>query len=361
MDLMLKIGIIGCGKIADAHMELIQRIPGCEIVGVCDQEELMAKQCYERFRSKGYFTDPKELLEIGKPDVVHITTPAESHFDLGKLCMEAGASTYIEKPFTMNCQEAETLVNIALKNGRKLTVGHNVQFSHVTRRMRALIQEGYLGGRPVHMESIYGYDLGDRSYAAALLGDKNHWVRKLPGMLAQNIISHGISKIAEFMDGNNPKVIAHGSTSSFLRSLGENDIKDEIRSIIVGDDGTTAYFTFTSQMRPLLHQFCIYGPKNSLISDEDHQILIRMKGLKYKSYIDHFIPPFVYAGQYAGNATHNMKKFLKRDFHMSSGMRHLIESFYQSVRNEAPLPISYKEILVTARIMDGIFEQIRQS
>jgi predicted dehydrogenase len=358
VGIMLKVAIIGCGKIADSHAEQIQRIPACEIVGVCDQEELMAKQLYERFRVKQYFTDPRELFEVGKPDVVHITTPAQSHFELGKLCLEADASVYIEKPFTLNCEEAETLIDLATEKKLKITAGHNVQFSHVTRRMRALVQNGYLGGPPVHMESIYGYDFGDRSYATALLSDKKHWVRSLPGKLAHNIISHGVCRIAEFLNSENLKVIAEGFTSQFLRSLGESDIKDEIRSIIIDGNGTTAYFTFTSQMRPIIHQFRIYGPKNSVIVDDDHQILIREKGTKYKSYLDHFIPPFVYAKQYAGNGTHNVKKFIKHDFHMSSGMRHLIESFYQSVRGDAPLPIPYKEIILTARLMDAIFQQM---
>ena len=43
---MLKVAIAGCGKIADAHAAQIQRIPGCEIVGVCDTEPLMAQQLH---------------------------------------------------------------------------------------------------------------------------------------------------------------------------------------------------------------------------------------------------------------------------------------------------------------------------
>ena len=46
---MLKVGIVGCGKIADSHASQIKRIAGCEIVGVCDREPLMAQQLYERF------------------------------------------------------------------------------------------------------------------------------------------------------------------------------------------------------------------------------------------------------------------------------------------------------------------------
>src|SRR2546426_6706302 len=56
-DEMLKVAIVGCGKIADAHASQIQRIKGCEIVGVCDREALMARQLSERFPVKRYFTD----------------------------------------------------------------------------------------------------------------------------------------------------------------------------------------------------------------------------------------------------------------------------------------------------------------
>ena len=50
---MLKVAIVGCGKIADAHALEIQRIKNCRIVGVCDREELMARQLYERFQIDG--------------------------------------------------------------------------------------------------------------------------------------------------------------------------------------------------------------------------------------------------------------------------------------------------------------------
>lgn len=344
---------------ADQHANHIQRISGCEIVGVCDREELMAKQLYERFNVKYYFNDAHKLIEVAQPDVIHITTPAQSHFELGKLCLEAGCNIYVEKPFTINTEEAEKLIKLATEKNLKVTAGHSALFTHTTIRMRKLIRAGYLGGVPVHMESIFCYNLGDK-YAKALLGDHNHWIRKLPGRLLQNIISHGISKIAEFIVSDNPKVIAHGFTSPLLKSINETDIIDELRVIIHDDNQTTAYFTFSSQMSPTLHQFRIYGPKNSLIVDDDHQILIKVKKSNYKSYLNYFIPPHIYAIQYLENFGINVKKFLKNDFHMhtDASTKHLIESFYRSVNGDAPLPISYKEILLTSRIMDAIFEQI---
>lgn len=356
---MLKVAIVGCGKIADAHASQIQRIPGCEIVGVCDREPLMAEQLYERFPVKGCFTDLSELMRRAQPDVVHITTPPESHFEIARFCLEHDRHVYVEKPFTLNAEEADQLVSLATEKKLKLTVGHNNQFSHVARRLRELVDAGYLGGTPIHMESYYGYDLSDPSYARALLTDSRHWVRRLPGRLLQNIISHGIARIAEFLIGDTPRVIAHGFLSPLLKGIGETEVVDELRVIISEDDRTTAYFTFSSQMRPSLHEFRIYGPKNGLILDQDHEILLRLRGAKFKSYADHFLTPVLFAKQHLANLRTNLASFLARDFHMEAGMKYLIDSFYRSIRDGSAVPIPYREILLTAKIMDAIFEEIR--
>ena len=355
---MLKVAIVGCGKIADSHAAQIQRIRGCELVGVCDREPLMARQLFERFPAKRHFSDLFDLLSEAKPDVVHITTPPESHFDLAKTCLEAGCHVYLEKPFTLTAADAEGLIALAGEKHRKITAGHDDQFSHVTRRMRALIATGYLGGPPVHMESYYCYELGRSGYAGALLANKQHWVRRLPGKLLQNVISHGIARIAEFLTTDSPQVIAFGFVSPALKSLGEREIIDELRVIINEEQRATAYFTLSSQMRPLLHEFRVFGPKNGLILDQDQETLIKLRGTRLKSYAEKFIPPVGFAKQYLGSSFTNFKIFWARDFHMKAGMKYLIESFYQSILENKPVPIPYREIVLTARIMDAIFAQL---
>ena len=355
---MLKVAIVGCGKIADSHIAQMQRIAGCEIVGVCDREPLMARQLYERFPVKNHFSDLAAMLSDAQPDVVHITTPPESHFEIARLCLAAGCHVYVEKPFTLNESEARKLIALASESGLKLTAGHDDQFRHAARRMHALIGTGFLGGAPVHMESYYCYELGRSGYAGALLGDKHHWVRRLPGKLLHNIISHGIARIAEYLTGDAPQVIARGFVSPLLKSMGETEIIDELRVIITDEERTTAYFTFSSQMRPSLHQFRIYGPKNSLFLDQDQETLIRVRGRRRTSYLEQFVPPVDFAKQYFGNLFTNARTFLGRDFHVKSGMKYLIESFYRSISEGDPLPIPYREILLTAKIMDEIFEQL---
>jgi predicted dehydrogenase len=355
---MLKVAIVGCGKIADVHAHSIQHIQGSEIVGVCDREPLMAQQLCARFPVKKAYTGLPELLADARPDVVHITTPPEGHFSIAKLCLEAGSHVYVEKPFTLYADEAERLIALANKHGLKITAGHDDQFRNAARRMRTLVQSGYLGDGPLHMESYYGYELGRTGYAGALLADKQHWVRRLPGKLLHNIISHGIARIAEFMTSESPQVLVCGFTSPFLRSLGEREIIDELRVIISEDQRTTAYFTFSSQMRPSLHQFRLYGSKNGLILDQDQETLIKLPGKKLTSYAEPFGAPLITAREHIANVWTNFRSFLANDFHMKAGMKYLIESFYRSITEGTEPPIPYREIVLTARIMDSIFAQL---
>lgn len=358
---MLRVAIVGCGKIADSHASQVQRIAGCELVGACDSEPLMAEQFRDRFRVKRHYCDPRDLLADAKPDIVHITTPPATHCALAKLCLDAGCHVYVEKPFTVYADEASEVLACASKRGLKVTVGHDDQFTHVARRMRALVQSGYLGGGPLHMESYYFYELGASGYSGALLNNKQHWVRRLPGKLLHNVISHGIARIAEFLNTDLPQVVAHGFVSPALKRLGEHEIIDELRVIISEEERTTAYFTFSSQARPSLHQFRIYGAKNGLILDQDQETLIKLPGARLKSYAERFVSPAVIAGQYCSNVFTNVRTFLRRDFHMKAGMKCLIERFYRSITEGGAVPVPYREIVRTAHIMEMIFLQLNAS
>src|SRR6266446_7357993 len=85
---MLRIAIVGCGKVADQHVHAIHRIDDCRIVALCDRELLMAKQLGERFDGSECFSNVSEMLQKTSPDVVHITAPPQSHFSLARQCLD---------------------------------------------------------------------------------------------------------------------------------------------------------------------------------------------------------------------------------------------------------------------------------
>ena len=355
---MLKVAIVGCGKIADQHIAAIRRIAGAEVVALCDSEILMARQLGERLGVKHCFADLSEMLKVAAPDVVHITTPPQSHFSLARQCFEAGCHVYIEKPFTIAAEEARILIACAEEAGLKLTAGHNVQFTREMVKMRRLVAAGFLGGPVVHVESYFAYDLSDASYVRPILGSRNHWVRKLPGQLLHNIISHGVARLAEFLDDDIEEISAMGHQSPSLRALGGGEVLDELRVMIRDSRGATAFFCFSTQLRPGQNCLRIYGKANAITVDCASGSLIRHKNRSCKSYLTYFIPPIVAAGEHFRNALRNVWEFMTQRLHQDSGMKELIERFYRSIQSSEAVPIPYREIQLTARIMDEIFAAV---
>lgn len=352
----LRVALVGCGKIADQHVLAINRMPDCQIVAICDRELLMAKQLGERFNISQCFSDLHEMLRSTSPDVVHITTPPQSHYPVAKQCLESGSHVYVEKPFTITATEAASLIQLADSRNLKITAGHNLQFTLEMLEMRRLLKKGFLGGNPVHVESHFSYDLGDATYVGALLGNRSHWVRQLPGQLLHNILSHGIAKLVEFLD-DDLEIIAQAEQSPRLKSLGEEEILDELRVVIRDKRGTTAFFCFSTQIKGL-NDLRIYGPANSILVDHASGSIIRNKYRSHKSYLTYFVPPLQIAREHFRNARTNITNFLRRRLYQDFGMKQLIEHFYTSIRLDAPVPIPYREMLLTARIMDEIFAQI---
>jgi predicted dehydrogenase len=355
---MLRVAIVGCGKIADQHVQAIMRIPDAEIVAVCDRERLMASQLAERFRIGGYFDDVGEMLQSAKPAVVHITTPPQSHHQLARQCLEAGSHVYLEKPFTVTASEADAVVTLANRLALNVTAGHNYQFTREMLEMRRLVRDGFLGGKPVHLESYWSYDLGDLSYVGPLLGNRNHWVRQLPGQLFHNIISHGIARIAEFIDEEIDELRASAHQSAQMRSLGGQEVMDELRVLIRDKAGSTAFFCFSTQIKGL-NSFRIFGPKNSMTVDLASGSLVRGPGRAYKSYLTFLIPPFLSAREHFRNASGNARAILRRHLYQDAGIKELVDRFYRSVAGAGPLPIPYRDILLTAKILDDVFSQIK--
>jgi predicted dehydrogenase len=355
----LRVAIVGCGKIADQHLWAVERTGFAKVVAVCDREELMAEQLAERSGIPYRSADLRSLLVDARPDVVHITTPPQSHYPLAAQCLDAGCHVYVEKPFTTDTDEAIRLVNHAQAVKRSITVGHNLQFTWESLDAREHVRNGWLGGPPIHIESYFTYALSDASYARSVLGDKRHWVRHLRGKLLHNIISHGIARIAEYVDVEQPRIAAFGYASPLMTSIGEADVLDELRVLIAGGTNMTASFAFSSQFSPPSNGCRLYGRAGGLTVDNTHHTLVRHANKSYKSFLNYFVPPVSTAREYVRSSRRNVRRFLKSQFHDDSGLGHLVAAFYRAILGEAPLPISYREIVLTSRIMDTVFDQLR--
>jgi predicted dehydrogenase len=362
----LKIAIVGCGKIADGHIEEIQKMPAvATVVAVADLEILMAEQIAVRYGIARPYDDLDALLRAEKPDVVHITTPPASHLPLAVKAMDAGAHVYVEKPLALRYPDSKALIDHALRAKKKLTIGYSYLFDPPALAMREMIARGVLGD-PVHVESFYGYNLAG-PFGSAILGDGAHWVHRLPGKLFHNNIDHILYKLPEFLPDDRPEeafaadplgglAVTANAYLHRTRRFGDarDEMLDELRFTITGGKASV-YGTFSSHIKPTGHFARVYGTKNTMHVDYATRSVTLDAQTTLPSAIGRLVPAFDQGLQYLREGGKNLRAFARSDFHYFSGLNRLIAMFYESILNDGPPPIPYRDILRISALIDEIF------
>ena len=86
----MRVGIIGCGQIANVHIPAIRKYPSAEIVGVADINSKVLENTASEFNIKDKLTDHLQLSHLKKKDVVHILTPVQYNDKMSKRALETG-------------------------------------------------------------------------------------------------------------------------------------------------------------------------------------------------------------------------------------------------------------------------------
>ena len=115
--------VVGLGNMGMSHALAYTRIPGFEVVGVCERR-IANRKMPEALKGVRTFSTFEEALATLKPDVVSINTLPDTHADFAIKAMEAGAHVFVEKPLADTAENAEKVVATAHRTGKKLVVGY---------------------------------------------------------------------------------------------------------------------------------------------------------------------------------------------------------------------------------------------
>lgn len=144
----VKVGIIGCGGIANSkHLPALSQVVEVELVAFCDLVEERAKEAREKFgiKTASVYTDYQKMLEEAELDVVHVCTPNAAHAPITIAALEADCHVMCEKPMAKTTQEAQAMIDVAKKTGKKLTIGYQNRFRADSLYLHEVCQEGALG------------------------------------------------------------------------------------------------------------------------------------------------------------------------------------------------------------------------
>ncbi len=148
MEKKLKIGIIGCGGIANGkHMPALSRVKEVEMVAFCDIIKERAEKAAKQYGTPDakVYEDYKELLKDTSIDVVHVLTPNREHSFITVDALESGKHVMCEKPMAINTAEAQKMLDAAKRTGKKLTIGYQNRFRADSQFLKEACDAGELG------------------------------------------------------------------------------------------------------------------------------------------------------------------------------------------------------------------------
>jgi predicted dehydrogenase len=141
----IRLGWLGCGRIADLQCLGYLDHPRAEIVAVCDRDESRARARAQAWDARRVYTDAEKLFADPEVDAVEILTPHHLHAAHAVGALEAGKHVSLQKPPTRTLEELDRVVDAAARSGRVLRIFENFGHYPPHRRAKALVDAGEIG------------------------------------------------------------------------------------------------------------------------------------------------------------------------------------------------------------------------
>jgi predicted dehydrogenase len=140
----LRVGLVGCGRVARTYLDALGKVPGCRLVGLADVVEPAAQELGARHGVPAYAGGGR-LLESASPDAVIVCTPPATHPEVAGFFLDHGVHVLCEKPLALRSADAEVLVARAEAAGRVLMMASKFRYVEDVIRAADLVASGRLG------------------------------------------------------------------------------------------------------------------------------------------------------------------------------------------------------------------------
>lgn len=152
----IKVGIIGCGKIAQVrHIPEYAANSNAEVYGFYDINQARAEELAEKYGGKAY-ASYEELL--ADPEIVAVSVCAanHAHAEISIAALKAGKHVLCEKPMAVTLEECEAMVAAAKESGKYLMIGQNQRLAKAHAKAKELIEQGAIG-KVLTFRTIFGH------------------------------------------------------------------------------------------------------------------------------------------------------------------------------------------------------------
>lgn len=263
----LRTAVIGVGNWGRNLLRNFAHAKRCTVPWICDVEEkTLAKQAATVPTAKA--TTRYEDVLNDDVDAVVIATKATTHYELAAKALKAGKHVYVEKPLCLSSRDADELVALAEKNGKKLMVGHLLLYHTCVEKLRDMIVRGELG-------NVY-YMYTQRVNLGVVRQDENAWWSLAP---------HDVSVICHLFDAQPVAVSAFGQC--YL----QKGVEDVVFAMLQFADGRIAHIHVSWLDPHKIRKMTVVGANRMVTFDDmdaSEKIRVYDKGADVKESYESF-------------------------------------------------------------------------
>ena len=256
-----RVAIIGCGAIFPMHATSIKICEYTELVAVCDIIEERALKEAVSFNCRAY-TDFEKMIEVEKPDAVHICLPHYLHSSVAIYCLERGINVLTEKPMAISFEEASLMISAAEKSRAALGCILQNRFNHGNLFLKKVFDEGGLG-KILGAKCFVTWNRDDEYYASS------PWrasIKESGGGVIINQAIHTIDAMTYLLNSEAVRVDATIANRGRVKM----EVEDTAEGVIEFKNGVLASFhaiNYYSSNSPAFVEFDCEKGRATLVSD----------------------------------------------------------------------------------------------
>ncbi len=254
---MIKIGMIGIGKMGISHYAVFNAHKDAEVVAACDPSAFLLA-VFEKNNGVKCYNDYKEMIDREDLDCVVISTPTKFHAEIVRYALERKLHVFCEKPFCLNSDEGEELVKLAEERNLVNQVGYHCRFAGVFQKTKDLLDKSVIGDIYYFKMEVYG-NVVKKKQSKTWRSKKSEG-----GGCLYDYASHGVD-LVNYLLGL-PKMV----TGTVIKRINSTEIDDAVYSTFVYDKDLTGYLAINwcdASFRKMSNQITIMGTKGKIIAD----------------------------------------------------------------------------------------------
>ncbi|WP_337100770.1 Gfo/Idh/MocA family protein [Paenibacillus sp. YIM B09110] len=193
---MINYAIVGCGHIANKHIEAIEKIDQASLVAICDTNPERLNQYMEQTGAEGYSSIDEMLERQSNIDVVCICTPSGLHAPLAVKAAKAGKHLIIEKPLALTIGDADAIAAAVKSSGVKAAVVHPNRYRPAIKQLKSALEQNMFG-KISHVNATVRWNRGQAYY------DQAPWrgTKAMDGGVLMNQAVHNLD-LLQWLFGN---------------------------------------------------------------------------------------------------------------------------------------------------------------